>query len=210
MLLRYGIILRKGWIVSPALVDACSQRLGIEDYFRASVGGEVGPSQREFARRNPALLAHVLKRVWPELGHSPSVHDDGSFNQEKWGILKYAGLPATDLADLLRQSLASDGLSGGLVEFVLAGPIHGIDGDIEQIMLREENAVTRRDATSITQIYGLALLYSLGAKGIPERLARVSRSERATQVEKDVISSIRAKIRAKKRILWPDLEILES
>lgn len=210
LLTKYGVLLRGRWIVSPFLLVGCAQREGIEDYLRAALAGEVGASQREFANHNRAALSRVVKKIWPGLGHSPAVPDDGALNQEKWGILKYAGLPRVDLLDLLRQSLAAEGVSGGLVDFVLARPVPGIEGELERIVQREENASTRRDITSTTEIYCLALLHSLGRKGIAERLTRLSGSDRATEIEKRVISSILSRIRTKERIRWQDLEVLES
>ncbi len=209
LLTNYGVILRGTWTVSPALVDDCGQRVAIEDYLRAAVAGDVGPPQRESARRYREQLSRVLKKVWTELGHSSAVRADGAFNQEKWGILKYAGLPPADLVDLLRQSLASEGVSAGFVDFVLAQPVRNIEVDLEQIIQREENPSARRDTTSTTEIYCLALLHSMGRKGIAEHLAELKENVRTTAIERQVISTVLARIRAKKRIRWQDVEDLE-
>lgn len=210
LLTKYGVVLRGRWIVSPDLVSDCAQRVGIEDFLRAALAGEVGATQRDFANHHRAELSRVLKKIWSELGHSPGAPADGALNEEKWGILKHAGLPTADLSDLLRQSLAAEGVSGGFVDFVLARPIRSVEGDLERIALREENPATRQDRTSTTEIYCLALLHSLGQKDIAKRLTKLSGSDRTTDVEKAVISAILSRIRAKERIHWQDLEALES
>lgn len=210
LLMQYGILLRGSWIVSPSLVGECRDRVSLEDFFRAALAGSVGPSQRKFVRQHRATLSRVLRKVWPELGHSPAVQDDGAFNEEKWGILRHAELSSSDLTDLLRESLVSEGLSGAFVDFVLTNPQPGIEPDIEEIIQREEKATSRRDRTSTTEIYGLALLYSMGRNGIPEQLARLKASERTSQIERSVISVLVARIKAKERIHWHDMEVLES
>jgi len=210
LLTQYGIVLRASWIISPALVSDCRERLGLEDFLRAALAGNVKRPQQEFLRQNQATVHRVLKKVWPKMGHSPAVPDDGAFNEEKWGILRYAELSPSNLIDLLRESLASDGLSGSFVDFVLTNPQLGIERDIEEIIRREERATTRRDRTSTTEIYCLALLYSMGRKDIPERLSRLSASKRASQIERCVITDLIEKIKAKERIHWQDVEILES
>lgn len=210
LLTKHGVLLRERWIISPDLVSDCAQRVRIGDFIQAALAGEVGATQRNFANHNRVELSRVLKKIWPELGRSPGVLADGAVNQEKWGILKYAGLPEPELSDLLRQSLSAEGVSGGFVDFVLSRPIRSIEGDLERIVQREENASTRRDRTSTTEIYCLAVLHSLGQRDIAKRLTRLSGSDRTTGIEKTVISTILSRIRAKERIRWQDLEALES
>jgi hypothetical protein len=202
----YGVIERADWTISPDLVTDCKQREGIEDYLAAAMSGNVGPSQREFVHRNGPSLFRVLKRIWPELGHCAAVPADGAVNSEKWGILKYSGLPESQLADLLRESLQSEGLGDEFTSFVLSHPIPALKGDVARELKSEESVSPTRNVDAVIQVYCLALLYSLGQKDVADKLDRLRADDQMTAAQKKVIASLLSKIKGGANITWADIE----
>ena len=83
-------------------------------------------------------------------------------------------------------------------------------GDLEGIIRREENASTRHDRTSTTEIECLVLLYIMGAQDIPPRLAKLSESDRTTGTERKGIASLSRKMRSKEPLRWEDVQIIED
>jgi hypothetical protein len=214
---KHGVLLRwprqirreSGWIISPALVPSCETRLGISRYFRAALAGSLEAQDRAFVQRNRRELAYVLGHIWSAVGTSDAVPSDGAFNHEKWGILENAGLSSAELTPLLRRSLSVEGLSGSLVYFALPRRLRGLQGDLESLLRRERNRATALDRTSTTQIYCLALLYSLGAADVSSHLSELLSDAKSTSTQKSVILSLQTRIAAKQAIHWEDLEELE-
>jgi len=210
LLHRYGVVLTGEWVLSPDLVRECAVRLGIESFLRMAVAGQTHLMDRRFIEANRGTFFRVLKHTWPIMGYSPAVPSDGAFNYEKWGILRSAGLDGRDMAELLRASLRIEGISSGFVYLFLEQPNPRLARDLRDILRRERNPATARDRTATTQLYCLAVLYSIREfDGLDDGLLRVSADQRATDAEKIVAKRLRDLVAHRQTVSWADLEGLE-
>jgi len=209
LLARYGILLASDFVLSPQLVPDCSVRIAFERYLNGTILGPPPDSQlRAFVRRHRRTLGSVLQRVWPAIGSSPAVKNDGAFRYVKWDLLVDSPLTSSQVASLLRQSLAKEDLSGPVVWFLFHHPVRDLRTDIRRIVRREDDPATRRDRTATTQILGLVLLYSMGEKGIGSQLMPLVSAGRTTDVERKVIGLVLGRINGGQPVQWRDIEEL--
>jgi hypothetical protein len=196
-------------VLSPQLVPDCSVRIAFERYLNGTILGPPPDSQLQaFVGRHRRTLGAVLQRVWPAIGSSQAVKDDGAFRYVRWQLLTDAPLSTSQMAVLLRQSLAKEDLSGPVVWFLFHHPVRDLRTDIRRIVRREDDPATRRDRTATTQILGLVLLYSMGDRGVRSQLMPLISAERTTGVERKVIGVVFERMNGGQPVQWRDIEEL--
>jgi hypothetical protein len=209
LLARYGVLLNSGFVLSPQLVPDCTVRIAFETYLNGTILGPPPDTQLQaFVRQHRRTLGSVLEKVWPAIGASPAVKDDGAFRYVKWHLLADSPLASSQVATLLRQSLAKEDLSGPVVWFLFHHPLRDLRTDILRIVRREEDPATRRDRSATTQILGLVLLYSMGERGIGSQLMPLVSACRTTDVERKVIGVVLGRMNDGQPVQWRDIEDL--
>lgn len=199
MLTHSGVLLRNGrWYFSERLIPDCSVRIQIAEYFRSVVAGQVGIAERRFGWLYAADVSKITRAVWPQLGAGAAVPADGSFNSEKWGLLRQPWLKAEDLAAVLGFEIKKQGVSPEVAVCVLERPLLNL-----VVPLKTAATQARKSTTEV--IFALVLLHVCGADGVLKQLAKL-RTDTLRSDELTALREIQSKIHDGVPVLWGDLE----
>jgi len=128
------------------------------------------------------------------------VPDDGSFDNEKWALLRQPWVHESDLLTVLQYEIDQQGLCPEAVVCLLERPILALTPKLRSIAGNPRKAQSQA-------IFALTLLQICGDDGVPQRLADLRRYFE-TPADQKAIDRIREKIQEGSAVEWSDLETL--
>lgn len=196
----HGVLRRDGrWMFSDRLIPGCATRTRMAEYFARVVAGQAGATLRRYGWLHSKDISTVTRVVWPLLGTGEAVPADGSFDDEKWALLRQPWLSESELVTILRYELSRQGLSPEATVCLLDRPIPSL---IPQLRLIAASAQKAKDQA----IFALALLHVCGQDVVRQLADLHKHFEDPTDLS--VIERIQGKIQKGLAIDWADLEPL--
>ena len=110
-LAQNGVIYRGVWIFSSRLIHSCDARQSVAWYFERVIQGKSDEAVVRFGWLNSDLLNKIVSKVWPLIGLSAAIPNDGSFSSESWALLRQPWMDSRTLTSTLRDEIRLRGKS---------------------------------------------------------------------------------------------------
>ena len=203
---KYGAIHRGDWLFSSRLIPSCSARHDVARYFERVIQGSRDESVVRFGWLNSDLLNRVVLKVWPLIGRSEVIPNDGSLSSESWALLRQPWMNSKTLTSMLRNEIRLRGLSTELVYTLMDRPLKPLRNDIK-VYIRQ-GQLQQNDISLFTIASAFVLLNILGDAWAIELSTQLELRKGLTTEERGVISILNSKAANGQSILWSDLEPL--
>lgn len=203
---EYGAIRRSGWVFSSRLIPSCMVRLDVAQYFERLIQGSRDESVVRFGWLNSELLNRVVLKVWPLIGRSEAIPNDGSFSSESWALLRQPWMDSRTLISTLRDEIRFRGLSPEAVYTLMERPLKPLENEIKAYVLQER--LPQKEMSIFTIASAFVLLHILGDAQAAKLLSQLELREGLTAEERAVIATLNSKSTTGQPILWLDLEPL--
>jgi hypothetical protein len=201
LLQKYGIVgARQGFILDAALVSDCTKRLGMARALSHGMSGAQDEADRSLIRHHAALYNDILRRIWPAIGESPAVPEDGEVKSEKWGLLRDKILTDATLEALLRPRVLTH-LDADAAYLLIERPVPGLR------RLMEEKPSAPNSCPS-ERLFAPAILSRMGTAPAPDRIARALQGMKLTQEEQVAAERLKKRFARHEAAKWADLRDL--
>ena len=80
-------------------------------YFERVIQGKSDEAVVRFGWLNSDLLNKIVSKVWPLIGLSAAIPNDGSFSSESWALLRQPWMDSRTLTSTLRDEIRLRGKS---------------------------------------------------------------------------------------------------
>jgi hypothetical protein len=192
-------------VFDPSFEPDCERRIRIARWVsRVIDGGEPDPEEERFLRENSREVGAVLLRVWPILNNEKCVLADGAFWYETWSLLACPDLASRDVAPLVDDALARQGLHGTLAWLLFERADMGLDPAVRREL---RGAERRGDVQAL--IFALAYLARSGEPNAIAALRRLGGRRDLSTFERGLVRDLVAKAARGEAIVYADIEDLE-
>lgn len=203
---KYGVIHRSDWVFSSRLIPSCSARHDVAQYFERVIKGSRDESVVRFGWLNSDLLNRVVFKVWPLIGRSEAIPNDGSFSSESWALLRQPWMNSRTLILTLRDEIRLRGLSSEVVYTLMDRPQKSLAKDIRAVI--RPSKLREKENSLFEVVSASVLLHILGDVRALELIKQLELRNGLSADERAVIAKLHPKATSGEPILWSDLEPL--
>jgi hypothetical protein len=203
---KYGAIHRSDWVFSSRLIPSCSARHDVANYFERVIKGSRDESVVRFGWLHSDLLNRVVLKVWPLIGRSEAVPNDGSFSSESWALLRQPWMNSSTLISTLRYEIRLRGLSSEVVYTLMDRPQKPLANDIRAVIRRSK--LQKKESSLFEVASASVLLHIFGDVRAHELFMQLELRNGLSAEERAVIAKLHKKATSGEPILWSDLEPL--
>lgn len=203
---KYGAIHRGDWVFSSRLIPSCRARHDVAQYFKLVIQGSRDESVVRFGWLNSDLLNRVVLKVWPLIGRSEAIPNDGSFSSESWALLRQPWINSKTLTSTLRDEIRLRGLSSEVVYTLMGRPLKPLGNEIRAVI--REGKLQQKEISLFTIASAFVLLHILGDVRAIELFTQLELRNGLSTDERAVIAKLNSKATSGQPILWSDLEPL--
>lgn len=188
------------WLsLSPEVVPDCEARTAFSRFADAVIAGQpVSEHDAAFVRQHEAAFVQALVAIWP-VGDRRLPGSDGAYRDEMSALLVRPEISIEAMRPLLLAILNADGPSDELTYALLTRPDAGMSSAVRPYIAESRPLAVRIWATAILQAMG---------EDVGSMLAAIDARRDLTRAQREVVSTLLRKHRAREKPSWGDVEDL--